>query len=152
MADTTKTPASLPAGSDDLDQMAFQLYCERIAAHPYQRGGEQIAIEAYKKAEVFLAVRRKFKAGELKQQAEKSSLADCFAPNLRRTHPINLVSQKFGSLERTRRIGKWLAENPTPEREPEELVNRLNQEFSDLGWDLPTINVARAVFASHLKN
>lgn len=154
MADSTKTQAAAvpPAGLDDLDQMAFQLFCQRVAAHPYQRGSEAAALDAYKQAEAFASVRRRVKAGELKQQADKSPLADCYAQNLRRTHPINLVSQKYGSLERVRRIGKWLNENPTPEREPEELVTRLNQEFPDLGWDLPTINTARAVFGAYCKN
>lgn len=146
MASETKTATAM----DDLDDLAFQLFTARAAAHPGQRTGERDAIQAYREAEAFLAVRKKLKAGELKATVpEGPQLADCSAPNQKRTHPHNLVSQRFGDLAKVNRIKQWLDRNPTPENEPEQLLQKLSHEFPDLGWDMPTVNVARAIFPAY---
>ncbi len=135
----------------ELDDLAFQIYSARVAANPVRRGGEQEAIDSYRQAEAFLSTRKRVKAGELKPVVvEGPQLTDCCAPNLpHRTHPHNMVSQRFGDLARVNRIKRWLDVNPTPENDPAELVHRLNREFTDLNWDLPTINTARAIFGAY---
>lgn len=135
----------------ELDEFAFEIFKQSVARSPVNRGGEQQARAAYIKAEAFLAVRDKARAGELKAvKSDTPVLADCFAPNLKRNHPFNLVSQKFGDLNKVNRIAKWLDVNPTPESEPEELVSRINREFPDLSWDQPAINTARAIFPEYV--
>jgi hypothetical protein len=144
MADTKETKAF-----DDLDSLAFEIYSARLA-HPQQRGGEHVAIDSYRQAETFLSVRDRARGGKLKAKADDgSTLADCSAPNLRQTHPHNLVSQRFGDLVKVNRIKAWLDKNPTPESAPEELVGRINREFPELSWDLPTVNTARAIFPAY---
>ncbi len=134
----------------ELDTMAFEIFSKRVAASPAKRGGEREAMDAYRCAEAFLAARDKVRSGELREKPV-DLLADCHAPNLKRTHPHNLVSKAQGNLERVNRIRKWLDSNPTPADEPDQLLARLNREFPDLGWDLPTVNVARAIFPQYAK-
>lgn len=136
----------------ELDEFAFEIFKQAVARSPVNRGGEQQARAAYQKAEAFLAVRERVRAGDLKAvKQEGPVLTDCWAPNLKRSHPHNLVSQKLGDLNKVNRIAKFLEQNPTPESDPDELVSRVNREFPDLGWDLPTINTARVVFPEYAK-
>jgi hypothetical protein len=135
----------------ELDQLAFEIFSQMVAKSPANRGGEQQARAAYIKAEAFLAIRDRVRAGELKPAKQDGPvLADCYCPNMRRTHPYNLVSQKQGDLNKVNRIAQWLDKNPTPERDPEELVARINAEFLDLSWDLPTVNTARLLFPEYV--
>lgn len=146
MADTKTTGAN-----SELDEFAFEIFKQSVANSPVNRGGEQHARAAYAKAEAFLAVRERVRAGEMKPAKQDGpKLCDVSAPNLRRTHPHNLVSQRFGDLAKVNRIAKWLDQNPTPESNPDELVDRLKYEFTDLDWDLPTINVARTIFPEYV--
>ena len=150
-------------GFDDLDDLAFQIFSQSVASHAAKRGGEREAIESYRKAESFLAIRRRVKSGELKpKEPDGPQLADCCAPNLPRTHPHNLVARQFtdrktgaviaGDIARVNRIKQWLDRNPTPETNPDELVHRLGREFPDLNWTLVEINTARAIFPAYAKN
>lgn len=137
----------------ELDSFAFEIFKEVVAKSPASRGGEQQALAAYKKAEAFMAVRERVRSGDTKPaKVDGPVLADCFAPKLKKTHPHNLVSQKYGNLEKVNRIAQYLDKNPTPENEPDELIARFNREFTDLGWDLPAINTARAIFPAYCKS
>jgi len=142
-----------PVATGDLDELAFAIFAARIAAHPSKRGGEAEAVDSYQKAEAFMAVRAKAQAGELKRPAQVagSKLCDVFCPNLKKSHPHNLVSAKYGNLDKVNRIKLWLDKNPTPETDADELPPRLQREFNDLEWDLPTINTARAIFPAYCK-
>ena len=146
----------------ELDTLAFDIFSKRVAAKP-ATSGEQDAALAYRQAEAFLAIRKKFRAGELKaKEPEGVQLCDCCAPNLPRVHPVNLVAKNYanrrdgvphpGDLHKVNRILRWLNGNPTPEGDPGQLVARLNREFPELGWDLPTINVARQLFPQYATN
>ena len=135
----------------ELDQLAFEIFKQTVAGSPVNRGGEQQAISSYAKAEAFLAVREKVRSGAVKPERPTGpKLAEFCAPNLPSTHPHNLVSQRFGSLDRVVRIKKWLDEHPTPESDPQDLVPQINRQFPDLSWDLPAINTARAIFQSYV--
>lgn len=144
-------PVDNKPSSTELDDLAFQLYSQRMAAQIGRRSGEPEAIESYRHAEAFVAVRQKVRSGALKvAEPEGPKLAPFRAPNLKRTHPHNLVSEVDGDLERVNRIKQWLDKNPTPERDPEDLLKRLNREFS-VDWDLPAVNVARVIFPAYCK-
>ena len=153
-------PATQP--NKELDDLAFQLYSQRVSAHPLHRGGEKEVREAYVKAQTFLDVRARVHAGELAtKEPTGPQLADCCAPNLPKTHPINLVAAAHtdrkgtahaGDLSRVAKINKFLNENPTPEKEPDELVDKFARTFPDLGWDLAQIATARQTFPAYCKN
>lgn len=145
-----RTPEEAGVAASDLDAFAFEIYKTAVANHPVKRGGEHMARDAYQKAQAFLAVRDKVRSGALSPEKPRGlQLADCSAPNLRPTHPHNLVSQRFGDLLRVNRIKKWLDAHPTPEKEPEEVVQQLNREFPELSWDLAAVNTARVIFPAY---
>lgn len=134
----------------ELDQLAFDIFSKRIAAQPSRQASERDVIGSYREAEMFLAVREKVRAGEVKPKApEGPQLCDCSAPNMRKTHPHNLVSQRFGNLDRVSRIKQWFDQNQMAENDSDELVTKINHDFPDLGWDLPAVNTARAIFPDY---
>lgn len=154
-ADAPATPVA------DLDEMAFRIFSQR-AAMLGRKLTDADAVESYRLANAFVAVREKFHTGELTPKAPAGPrLADCCCPNQPRNHPHNLVAalytdrksgyQSKGDPERVKRIADWLDRNPTPESNPDELVHRLSREFPDLGWDLPQINTARQIFPFYAK-
>lgn len=162
MPPSNTNPAS-PSDNSERDALAFQIFCQAHASRALRRDGEREAIESFRKADAFLAVKKKMASGELKvNKPDGPQLAECCLPNQDANHPLNLVAKMYtnrktgasrpGDLNKVAAIKKWLDRNPTPEGNPEELVNRLNAEFSNLNWDLPTINVARAVFPSYCQN
>ena len=125
----------------ELDELAFRIYSEMVAKQPANIAAERLALASYRKAESFLSVRGRVRSGELEAtEPTGPQLADCSAPNLKKTHPHNLVSQRFGDLKRVEQIKAWLDKNPTAETYPE------------LDWDVPTTNVARTIFPAYVKN
>lgn len=164
MANENK-PAT-PNADAELDDLAFKIFSQAVATAPGRRGGEREALESYRLAEAFLAVRRKVKSGEAKPKPKDGpELASCSAPNLPRYHPHNLVARQVtlrvkgaptgtyqGDLAKVQKINEWLDRNPTPEQSPEELVPRLANAFPELAWDLETINLARAIFPAYCRN
>ena len=137
----------------ELSDLAFDIYARRMASGQTKRNAETEAVDSFKQAEAFLKVRASVAKGETKLKApEGPQLADCCCPKQAKTHPHNLVSQQFGSIDRVQKINAWLKQNPTPEKEPDELVMRLNREFSDLSWDLAAVNTARTIFPAFCKS
>lgn len=132
----------------ELDEIALQIYAQRPSAS--RISGESDALDCYRRADAFMAVRAKVRKGELKAAKPTGpQLADCSAPNLRKNHPLNLVSSRYGDLARVSRIAQWLEAHPTPERDPEELVIAFNREHGGLDWALPEISTARLVFPTY---
>jgi len=145
----------------DLEGLAFDLFRQRVGVTG--RATEYEALQAYRHAETFLAVREQVRAGALTPAGpEGLQLDSACSPNLPPTHPYNLVAkvhtdrktgvQTPGDLGRVAKIKAWLDKNPTPENNPDELVSRLNRQFHGLGWDLPTINTARAILPAYCEN
>src|SRR5687768_4787319 len=104
----------------ELDELAFRLYAERIAKMPAGAGGEAASAWAYRKAEEFVTVRDKVRNGE-KPDMASSRLSESSAPNLKPTHPHNLVSKRFAEshnggeakvLAMIREIHQWLLQHP----------------------------------------
>ena len=148
MADESKTVEK----TSELDELAFDIYSRRVAGYPVHLAVESEAINAYRKAEAFLRVKKQIKASGLKAIVpDEQPGADCRAPNLRRTHPLNLISRVDGDLPRAAKIKAWLDRNPTPERDPEEVVSRLNRDLG-LDWDLACVNRAREVLPAYCSN
>lgn len=135
----------------EIDELAFRLYSDRIANLPAQSSGEAAAGWAYRKAVEFLAVRDRVKAGDTEATAE-SKLADVSAPNLKPTHPHNLVSQRFAErnggeakvLAAIREIHQWLLSHPRSDESP--------VAYEKLDWDVPTTNLARVLIPHYATN
>lgn len=135
----------------ELDELAFRLYAERISKLPAQSSGEAAGAWAYRKAEDFLAIREKVKSGDTKVTAV-SKLADAAAPNLKKTHPHNLVSQRFAEdnggearvLSMLKEIQTWLLNHPRSDESP--------VAYDRLDWDVPTTNLARILIPNYVSN
>ena len=141
-----------PKQTTELDQLAFEIFKTGVAMSP--RPAEQWAIEAYRKAETFLAIRNKIQTGTVKAAAPAGpQLADACAPNLHKYHPINLISQRFGDLKKVSRIDAFLKNNkpsPTVDDPDQELLERVKREFADCeSWDKPALATARSVFPAY---
>lgn len=142
----------------ELDELAFRLYAERISKMPTGAGGEAASGWAYRKAEEFLSVRARVRSGQPTAIYE-SKLSDVSAPNLRPTHPHNLVSQRFCEpnggeqkvLARIKQILDWLNKNPRSDTAPVALdqIDRFDPA-TRLDWDVPTTNLARVLLPHYV--
>lgn len=135
----------------ELDELAFRLYAERIAKMPAQASGEASSRWAYRRAEEFISLRDRVRAGET-VAASQTILADVSAPNLKKTHPHNLVSQRFcddnggeqAVLTRIKQIKDWLDKHPRSDESP--------VAYEPLYWDVPTTNLARVILPHYVSN
>ncbi|MSR60299.1 MAG: hypothetical protein EXS05_22105 [Planctomycetaceae bacterium] len=133
---------------NELEAIAFEIYKQTVS-HGSAIANERQAIDAFAKADTFIAVRERARAGKLEiKKPVGKQLADCSAPNLPETHPHNIVSQRFGSLEKVLRIKKWLDENP-PTEDQTYLIPKVNRAF-DLSWKVPELNLARTIFHEYV--
>lgn len=139
MADKTTT---------ELDDLALRIYAECVALNP-QRSGDQLAMDCYRRAESFLAIRDKLRDGKV-TVPKPDGMADCRAPNQPPHYPLNMISRQHGDLNKVNRVYKWLDANPPSDDEPA-LVNRFHQAFPELSWPLPEINRARVIFPVYVK-
>lgn len=121
----------------ELQQRAFELFTARRAAIGLQVDAVELAKACYRDARSFLEVSSKVDAGEISIDLPKGpQLSDCCAPNLKPTHPINLVSQRFGSLQRVRDVFERLDRDPTMDSLPE------------YEWGPVEVNCARSLLPS----
>lgn len=134
---------------NEIDELALSLYAERISKLPAQSSGEEAARWAFRKAEDFLAIRDRLRSGE-KEVLHVSKLADVAAPNLKKTHPHNLVSQRFADenggeakvLAMIREIHNWLIAHPKSDQS--------EVAYDKLDWDVPTTNLARVLLPHYV--
>ena len=137
-----------PAVEDLAEKYAIAAQSARPQLDP-----RQTAIAGFRAAEAFLAVRDMHREGKLTtEKAKGPQLADCCSPNLPRTHPYNMVSSRFGNLDRVAKVKAWLDSHPNPESEQEQLIPDLNRAFPEISWDLATINLARSIFPAYCAN
>lgn len=130
-------PAPEKTNPEQLEKYAFHLFSARSAANQ-RRGTEALAIEAYRDAEAFIAVTNRVRSGE--QSTAKPTgaiLSEVSAPNLKPTHPHNLVSQRFGNLKRVRDIADKLEKNPNLDT------------FDELDWGPQEVKLARIIFPAY---
>jgi hypothetical protein len=147
------------AQNNELDEFAFEIYKQSVASSANTRGGEQQARASYVKAEAFIAVRDKFRNGELKSvKVDGPRLVECCAPNRPRTDPFNLISERFGDMTKVSQVKKWLDANPTPESDQMDIVHRFKTQFPEYQWGVKdedvfaSINTARIIFPAFAKN
>ena len=134
----TKTPAasSTASDADAVQQVALQLFAERSGRG--KAAPREIALQAFRDAKVFTEVSALYRDDNLPVAAAEDPRAICFAPNLKKTHPYNLVSRQHGDLNRVARIYAQLEANQSLET------------LEELEWDAPTTTLARTLFPSYL--
>lgn len=95
MAEKTVTTSN----TSEIQQTALNIFTHRPAL--MNQSPEQRAAKAFEDAQAFHAVAAKVATGELQPGAksEEDVLSDASAPNLKRNHPINMVSKALGSVQ-----------------------------------------------------
>ena len=116
-----------------LTSVALELFKERSS----QMGvsPQQLAITCFRDAQVFLDTAQQVLDAKLDpNEDDKNPLDIAFAPNLKRTHPINLMSRTWGNLKLVREALAALDANPKLEF------------YEPHSWGKPEVNQARALF------
>ena len=117
----------------DVTAVALELFKERSS----QAGisPKQLAIDCFRDATAFTTVAEDVMTGEIDPVAEDANPLDiAFAPNLKRTHPINLISRAWGDLTKVQAALAELDANPAVEF------------YEPYGWGKPEVNQARVLF------
>lgn len=124
----------------ELRDYAAELFARRTANGVRGTLVEKVATDCFKDARIFLQVAAKVASGEISSEpAPANPLSEVSAPNLKATHPHNMVSQRFGSLERVARVYEQLSANPAL------------QELPELDWREAEVSLARLIFPECLK-
>ena len=121
------------AGTQALTEIALELF----KVHSLQPGvsSQQLAIECFRAAAVFKRVADDVQRNGIDQLAEDNDPLDiAFAPNLKKTHPVYLMSRAWGDLKQVQATLAELDANPAAEF------------YEPFGWGKPEVNQARALF------
>lgn len=117
----------------NLASVALELFKGRSLHHGVTP--RQLAIGCFRDAAAFLAAADEALAGKIDWSAEDTNPLDsAFAPNLKKTHPINLMSRAWGDLKKVRATLAELDANPAAE------------SYDPFSWGKPEVNQARALF------
>lgn len=127
-----------------ITETAFDLF--RTTRTPHG-SAEQQAIRCFRDATAFLKIAGKFSSGEMSIEAiDNNPLDEANAPNLKKTHPANLISRK--GVEGKEQLDKRL----TMILEIYEIVKSVEvKKVEDLNWGEPECNQARAIFPAVLE-
>lgn len=161
MATTEKNAKDIERDAEQLEQYAFQLFSDRSSRGVMKRGAGTLAKACFRDAKEFMDAAKLLRDGDPKQLAPSAfdALSDASAPNLKPTHPLNLVSKRFAekntkktgeaaanaAINRVSEIYAKLQAHPTAETTSE--IDGLD----GLEWDKATVNTARAIFPAFAK-
>lgn len=113
-----------------LQETAFELFKQTNGLG----SPEHRAIRCFRDAAAFITAAKKIATGEINIEViDNNPLDDAFAQNLKKTHPINLMSRQWGNIKKVREVYE-MVRNPGV------------QAYEELGWGMPECNQARALF------
>ena len=96
---------------------------------------QQLALACFRDAKIFVSTAQQIQENRVNPSADDENPLDAAcAPNLKRTHPINLMSRAWGDLKRVQDALSDLEANPSAEY------------YEAYGWGKPEVNQARALF------
>ena len=131
----------MEAISSQIEDKAFHLFAARTAMGYAKRGVDQLALNCFRDAEAFLNVAKKIRTGEATVKAPVGKqLATASAPNLKPTHPLNMVSQRFGDINRVKKIYDQLLASPSMEK------------LEEFDWGKQEVETARLVFPTYCES
>lgn len=130
---------------DELQDMAFRLFAERTSRANAKRGAEQLAKQCFTDAADFLAVAKSVATGGVKAAKPAGpQLAEWCCPNMGRElgirpedHPLNIVSKRYGSLEKVRKYYDRIKSDHVT-------------ELPELNWGPDQVSLAREIFPAYL--
>jgi hypothetical protein len=113
--------------------VALELFKERSSQSGISP--KQLAIDCFRDAAAFTQVAEDVLTGDIDLlDVNADPLDEAFAPNLKRTHPINLMSRAWGDLNKVQAVLAELDANPALE------------VYEPYEWGKPEVNQARALF------
>lgn len=133
MADNNKTQSS-----NAIKDLAFSLFTQR-SGFAHGQSAENVARRCFIDATAFLKVSDTIGSEGLQPIEDLNPLDTAFARNLPKTHPINLMSREMGNVNRVKEVFEALEANPKAE------------SYEPLGWGMPEVNQARALFPAVLE-
>ncbi len=128
------------AKQEDVCSLAERLFAAKRSVSA-RFGTRDDAVAAFKEARAFLDVRADFESGKLDARpSNEPELSDVSCPNERKTHPHNMVSKRFGDLNRVKKILDELKSNPTI------------QAYSggEIEWTPGQTDLARLIFPTYV--
>jgi hypothetical protein len=124
-----------PAVSDRVKKAAFELF----KASAFGVSPKMLAIRCYRAAQEFCDAEDEILNGTVSISViDNNPMDDAFAPNLKKTHPVNLISKKWGDLKKA--MEAW-----------QHVKNLSVNAYEPYGWEMPECNTARALFPSVIK-
>lgn len=117
----------------DLTAIALKLFTARMAHS--QCTPEALVRTCFRDAKAFITGAADILTSGVDVFAEDNNPLDvAFAPNLKKTHPLNLMSRAWGDLK--------LVQNALAELE----ANPVAESYEPYGWGKPEVNQARVLF------
>jgi len=137
MAEEKKRP-DVESSSDSarLEKTAFQLFQN---ARQNNNSPKQVAIRCFRDAAAFLETADQIMNGSIDIVAiDNNPLDEAYAPNLKKTHPCNMISRELGSVKLV--------------QETYEMIKSPGvQSYEKYDWNLDECNKARALFPAVLE-
>jgi hypothetical protein len=95
----------------------------------------QLAMTSFRDARIFLDAAEEALDQKLDDLSDDANPLDiAYAPNLKRTHPINLMSRAWGNLDSVKSVLAYLDAHPKAD------------SYEPHSWGKPEVNQARALF------
>ncbi|WP_397570653.1 hypothetical protein [Schlesneria sp. T3-172] len=136
MADKNNSNSVTGDDALQLQEVALAFASERSTQHGLSRG---MAVACFRDARLFLDVAKDALSGKLDANEWVTALDAAFAPNLKRTHPINLMSHALGSLKDVKRVHEALNANVAAE------------SYDEYEWGKQEVALARHMFPAVLE-
>lgn len=146
MAGESRASTSAATDSTALREAAWELFVQRSPSGMRGPQAESLARQCFIDATAFANVAALAAKGDtFAAEPTKGGLDFAFAPNLKKTHPLNMVSAKHGNVSRVKEVLDYLQQNPTANE-----ISAIPGVSDDLGWGRPEVNTARAIFPKYI--
>lgn len=127
---------------------AREMFTATVAHHGNAIQSRVLAKMCFANADAFAEIEAQYLAGELEEVEDFNPLDDAFAPNLKKNHPCNMVSRRFGSMDL---VKKHLLGIRALDRTAAKEVAQGSHAaivYEDAGWTFGEVNQAEALFPS----
>lgn len=143
------------ATDEALEKYAFALFTHRSSG-VQRRSAELLTKECFRDAEAFMETSRKILAGDLDvKQPAGIQLSEVCAPNLKPTHPLNMVSKRFNLPGDGAKESEIEAAKEKALDRVKQIHNRLSKDssleaFPEYDWGKAEVSTAREVFPAYV--
>lgn len=134
-----------------LESVALELFSSVISRGVHPSSYRKAGVQCFQAADEFLQTSAAIRdGGPITPQVPGGIQLDfASAPNLPKSHPQNLISQRFGSRERVQKVYDRIKgiELSNPQAE-----TKIDDSELGINWDRPEIALAQTLFPQYCKN